>query len=523
MLTLKQSMELAGSNLLHCLLPAHDFLPVWGLDISPEMRAARVMSWPEHNIGRWWDAMLRLEAATGFVLPARLEAAMMRHLKSCLDNPLSVCASMNTESSCFDEHSQREILLALAMLVRCRDSDWARQAGHRMVLALDGFIRDDGTWDRAAMTEVAATGGRFVEVTPPAPEADLGERERDRVVLASTHGRMIEGLLEFYLATADAAALRLATRLADFHFAFSTRPDGTVPETEKYVHTHSLFGTYRGLLMYGELTRQRAFVERIATTYSVTVRTAVKRSGFISHDWGCEEKGETTSPGDLAQLALWLGRLGYCEFLDDAERIVRARLLPSQIQQPLGLQPADGEAASNLDDLALGAFGGMHTHPYGGVRPTTDITAADLHTLCDIYDHVVEETALGVLVNFHVDYEDERLRITSTRDTCGRLLIEPKSAQPVAVRVPAWAPRESVVLTENGRAQQLSWLGPYVSVPATEPAAPIELTYALPEATVAEQIGDTTYALTWRGDDITALLPNTDFLPFHPPQGCQLP
>ena len=49
---------------------------------------------PPHNIGRWWDAVLRLEEATGFVIPGELEAAMLTHLKCCLDNPLGVCGHL---------------------------------------------------------------------------------------------------------------------------------------------------------------------------------------------------------------------------------------------------------------------------------------------------------------------------------------------------------------------------------------------------------------------------------------------
>ena len=517
MLTLRQSMELAGTNLLHCLRPDNDFLPLWALDIDPDMRAKCVVGLPEHNIGRWWDALLRLEAATGFAIPTEMEAAMLRHLESCLDNPLSICASMNREESCFDGHSQREILLALATRVRHRNCEMAAEAGHRMILALDRFIRDDGIWDRVQMNEIAGSGGRHVNVTPPEPEADLGEIEGDRVVLTRSHGRLVEGLLEFYMATDDSAALGLAARLAEFHYAFSTRPDGTVPQTDKPIHTLSLFGTYRGLLMYGRLTRQHEYIERIAKTYAVTVRTHVKQSGFISHDWGSEIRGETTSPGDAAQLAVWLARLGYSEFLDDAERIVRARILPSQITKSLGLQPVDGEdAPADLDNLAVGAFGGMHRYPHGGIRPTTDITAADLHTLCDIYCHIAEETDLGMVVNFHFDYEDERVRIESSRGSAGWLVIQPKIARPLAVRIPAWAPRNSVKLTVRGRAESLSWAGPFLIVSAPDALAQIEVGYDLPVQTLDECTDSVDYRITWRGDDVVGIAPNTDSFPSTP-------
>ena len=96
----------------------------------------------------------------------------------------------------------------------------------------------------------------------------------------------------------------------------------------EHIHTHSLFGTYRGLLMFGRLARRQDYVERIVATYRATVKKHVRPSGFISHDLGKENDGETAAPGDAAQLALWLAQAGYPEFLDDVERIVRARILP---------------------------------------------------------------------------------------------------------------------------------------------------------------------------------------------------
>ena len=267
------------------------------------------------------------------------------------------------------------------------------------------------------------------------------------------------------------------------------------------------------------MTRQQEYVERIAKTYATTVRTSVKQSGFISHDWGSDSRGETTSPGDAAQLALWLAQLGYSEFLDDAERIVRCRILPSQITEPLGLKPLvdDGkDAQADLDARAVGAFGGMHQHPHGEARPTTDITAADLHTLCDIYTHVVESTALGLLINFHFDYEDARVRIEADRDTVGRLAIWPKIAGPVCIRIPTWTPRESVRLTVNGQPSRTEWVGSFLFVQKQEGQARIRVEYGLPVTTTDESADGTTYRLTWRGDEVIGISPNTDFLPFYP-------
>ena len=514
MLTLERSMELAGTNLLNTLSPHDNYLPFWSLKIDRDMRAQCNLASPEHNIGRWWDALLRLEAATGFAIPAEMEAAMLLHLENCLDNPLSICGPLNKKADCFDHHSQREVLLALAGLVRYRDSEWATATGTRMIRALDRYIDAEGTWNIQMMSDLARRGERPIE---PERIAEIQGMGSAGVVLASSHGRMIEGLVEFHSATGSEDAIRLADRLARFHLEATTLPDGSVPDTEGYVHTHSLFGTYRGLLMYGRLTRQHEYIERIARTYALTVRTHVKQSGFISHDWGSDNRGETTSPGDAAQLALWLAQFGYSEFLDDAERIVRARILPSQITAPLGLKPAadDEDEHANLDDRAIGAFGGMHRHPHGGKRPTTDITAADLHTLCDIFTHIVEETGMGLVVNFHFDYEDGRIRVEDNRGDVGRLAIQLKVAQPVSIRIPGWASMESIRLAVNGQPSHVSRIGNFLFVPRHEPPVRITVEYGLPVQTIDESTDGVDYRITWRGDDVIGIAPNTDFLPFY--------
>ena len=71
---LKPRMALAGHSLLAMLNPDAQFLPTDGFE-------------PAHDLGRWWDAVLRLEEAIGFLIPAELEAASLRNLQQLTDNP----------------------------------------------------------------------------------------------------------------------------------------------------------------------------------------------------------------------------------------------------------------------------------------------------------------------------------------------------------------------------------------------------------------------------------------------------
>ncbi len=64
---LRNRLKMAGNALLGMLDPEKDLMPIGGYETA-------------HNLGRWWDAVLRLEETIGFVIPADLEAASLRNL-----------------------------------------------------------------------------------------------------------------------------------------------------------------------------------------------------------------------------------------------------------------------------------------------------------------------------------------------------------------------------------------------------------------------------------------------------------
>ena len=134
---LQNSMELAGQNLLNNLCPAHQYMPYYKIDIDREYRAWALLYCPAENIGRWWDAMLRLEAATGFVIPANIEAAMLENLYVFFDNPDHLCVYPLDDARydpvyarfLLEFHSLREALLTLAALADRRNSRYENQSG----------------------------------------------------------------------------------------------------------------------------------------------------------------------------------------------------------------------------------------------------------------------------------------------------------------------------------------------------------------------------------------------------------
>ncbi len=507
---LGKSLRSAGHNLLSVLNPEDRSLPYWELYSAPDYGAEFRRWWPAHNIGRWWDAMLRLEETFGFGIPASVEKAMEAGTRRFFDNPDHICLNPDpgpTGSAdsglIWDLHSLREGMLALHALAKWRKSDWAAAKARQMIDSVDRKLREDGSWDLEAFDACRKRGKAVIHNLDP----------------CDTHGRMLEALVWFFEATGEPRALALADRIARFHFDATTLPDGTINPKAKADHTHSYLGTLRGLLLYGQLTRQHEYVDRVATAYRVTVPKVVRPSGYTSHNMVKESFGETTSPGDAAQLALWLSRMGYPDFLDDAERLVRARLLPSQIVDPPPFRPLaeDGrDAHADLGRRAVGAFGGCHSHPHGGKRAVTDVTGAGVHTLVDIYRHVtvMENGTLEVL--FHFEHEDGRARILSRRAERATLTVIPKQDTPVAIRVPQWVPLASLKVQANGKTLAPVLAGHFARLGRIQAGTTISMEYDLPARRTRETDLGTKYEIAWRGDDVVGISPNTEFLPFYP-------
>jgi hypothetical protein len=271
--------------------------------------------------------------------------------------------------------------------------------------------------------------------------------------------------------------------------------------------------------LFGRLTRQRRYVEGVATAYRVNVPRIVTAAGYTSHNMVRESFGETSSPGDVAQLALWLFQEGHTEFIDDAERLVRARILPSQIRHTPPLQPEvkDGkDEHKDLDRRILGGYGGCHWHAHGGKHAVTDVTSADVHTLVDIYRHVASVRDGAVEVLFHFDYEDSHIRSVCRRGERAELRATPKIDAALAFRVPKWTPRDSLRIHLGERsyrpvfAGQFAWTG---KIPA---GTSVTMEYALPERSTKEKGLGVEFEVFWRGDEVVGVRPNTDFYPFYP-------
>lgn len=518
---LAQTLRLAGDNLLHMLNPEENHVPYWHLVVTADYRAhlEMVKGGHSHNVGRWWDAMLRLERATGYAIPWRLEAPMLANVERFTRNPYRILLDDThdpNDAKSWYVHSFRETMLAYDALHRFRGSAEAARRGRESATMMLEACRDPRRW-------------HFAAVAQPAHSSPL----------IYSHGRALEGLGHFYASTGDEAALRLSAHLAEFHLAHSLRADGGVPKEGIGNHTHSYLNMLKGLLLFGRATNQRRFLDAVLQTYYRTVRGLFTRSGFTTHDIDPSQfaAGDAASAGDAAQLALWLWPHAQDpELLDDAERFVRARLLPSQVVQPPPLAPRDpaggGDAYRSLGERMVGAIGGCVGHTWG-VSSVTDITASSLHSLLDIYEHIAERTETGIWVLFHFDVRNEFMTMTSERAERARVRLAIHGGEHVHIRIPGWSDKREVRLAVNGEAATPVWLGSFVRVAGSPRGMEIELSYALPRSSQTETSVTQwyhapdysrkpaeerkTYRFEWKGDDVVGASPVEPLFPLYPP------
>jgi len=363
-------MSRAAKCCLAWLDPNREYFPTGGYEAA-------------HDTGRWWDAMLRWQAATGNAIPSRQEAAMLRNIRDLASNPAALLTNTEATGSpaaklVANPHNIRESMLAYTALVRFRHSDWARERGQLLVRTIQNALEEDGQLDYPQLVKIigapASSDRLMIQRAEPKQWFDA----------TATTGRALEAIVLFSEATGVRAAGDLADRIAAAQLKQAIGNDGRIRreflDSQHVGHNHSYLGTLRGLLLYGLRTGRKEYVRAVLNTYRRGLfGTDISESGWTPHDLGKirfhdeagDPVGEHASCGDVAQLAMWLAlRAGQEDLLDDVERLVRARLLPSQIDEP----------ANPRRDGAWGVY----YHPFGR-GAILDVFAAVLHSLADIY------------------------------------------------------------------------------------------------------------------------------------------
>ena len=166
-------------------------------------------------------------------------------------------------------------------------------------------------------------------------------------------------------------------------------------------------------------------------------------------------------------------------------------------------------------EVRVFCLGGIHQASHGGKRGTTDVSAAALYTLIDVYENIVVRWPAGLMVQLHFDYDDQDVSIRSRRNGSAAVTVALRHPQNLLIRVPGCAPPKSVAFEAAGQPVTPVWLGSFAFFGGQQISGPITLAYDLPRSTTEEDIDATHYTFQWRVDEILGISPNTDYLPFY--------
>ncbi len=413
-------------------------IPFFGSIVRPtvELSVSRAHS-EAHVPGRHLNALLNAEDAVGIELD---ESAICKHAEAAyfsFSGPLAVPLNRDTIDGPlvnFVTHNLREGMHALYALVKYRRDQRARELAERCIETVVQLWSADEGW-----------------------RADLCRQhyriEPVEAKFVSGLARLLGPLVKYYRAIASPAALDLALLIKERLLLDSFVADGRYDRAVHGTHTHSTTCCLSSLAQLAELTNDTSLLARVKAFYDNGLKAISDPLGWViedssdDQDVGFLDRGEVNNTGDIVETALILGRFGFAEYFEDAERILRCHLLPSQlrdidfIDEPKNPQKRDG--LRDVSRRHRGAFG--FPAPYGHepvncrkVSFNMDIVGGAVGSLCEAYRDISVFDTTGHHVNLWFDHETDAITIESPY-THDKLAVTLKKPGPLWVRVPSWA------------------------------------------------------------------------------------
>ena len=197
------------------------------------------------------------------------------------------------------------------------------------------------------------------------------------------------------------------------------------------------------------------------------------------------DRGEVNNTGDIVETALILGRWGWPQYFDDAERIVRDHMLPAQLRDHSFIveppNPTDQNRKRQVADRHLGAFG--FPAPYGHqpvgremISFNMDIVGGAVASLCGVLREVTRLDKAGHWINLLFDHETDAIKVQSPY-TYGAMRLTVKHRAPLFVRMPPWLVRETMRISGVAAPRQTQ---SYLFIADPPVRRPITIEFKLP-------------------------------------------
>lgn len=460
-----------------------------------------------HVPGRHLNALLMAEAITGLVIDEEVVRKHARAAFFSLTGPIPLPLNrvvldgraVGTPVS-FLDHNIREGMHAMYALSRFRGDASADEAMHCMIEFINQNFIPQMNWSNT-VTEAPGIQISFTTFI-------LGV------------ARAIGPLVKYYLSSRYEPSLDLAIRLAEEAVKHYPEDGSFDQELMGTVHAHSITCVLSSLAQLAQATNNFTLIERVRRFYDNGLNELRNELGWAAEntDGRLPARGEINVSGDILETALILGHFYGAQYYDDAERIIRGHILPSQLRDNSFIKnPDDSNGDDRYENVAerhLGAFG--FPAPYGhqpkgeenDICFNTDIVGGGVSSLCEAYASCTSYENGIHRIELLFDKKTNIIEVTSpyTSDSLTIIIHKPG---PLFVRIPTWVDREKILVKNV----EMRICGDYIYIPFPKMEEPICIQFPLTIRNIilhhhthelrARMQGDVVLAMDNEGTDFT--------------------
>jgi hypothetical protein len=499
-------------------------IPFFRTVVRPTVSMSFFHAFSESHVpGRHLNALLAAEDVLGE--PAA-ERAIEKHRRAAFYSysgpeplPLNRTAIGGTLSR-FLPHNLREGFHALAALARYRQDTQAIELGERSIDAIHRYWDPTLAWNREALAERGITLVELEEFFRP----------EDRVPAASFISgiaRAIGPLVKFHRATGSPAALELALLLKDKAVSEYFWEDGSHDLYRFSLHTHSATCVLSSLAQLADFTNDDQLKDRVRAFYRNGLKAISDDLGWSIENCAPDanpDRGEANNTGDILETALLLGKWGDADGYEDAERILRGHLLPSQLRDVSFIQdppnPDNEDGKRDVANRHRGAFG--FPAPYGHaplgcdeVSFNMDIVGGATASLCEAYRSMVTTDDSGrTSINLLFDVENDAIRVRSPY-TGGGFQISAKRPGCITLRLPSWVDCSEIHV--SGATWEISADQRWLAIEEPPVGTPIAVDFPLTPRELSLHHRSREIRTQLRGDEVIAMDNFGADLTFFPP------
>lgn len=453
-----------------------------------------------HVPGRWLNALLTAEDTLGVRLSEQAVNDLARWTYMAFDHPMGLSQSLDLKTyqpvPISDLHNLRETTHALYALARYRNDRKALRIAKRQIETVNKFYDfETGVWNERAFKQ------------------EFGSRTNGPAPFPRQFGRYIGPLVKLYHAFGLKEALAQAIRLKDFALRNILDKKGDYHVDRFGDHGHSVTSMLSSLAQLGQLLGDSTLLERIVSFMENGLHQIALEFGWCIEKYHrTDHIGEINSTGDILETCLILGRAGYTRYFQQAERILRAHLLPSQLLDTRFIPDwncPDEDYHHKLATRCRGAFGFPcpYGHQYQMNTPISfnwDIVGGAVASLCEAFRSTVSKNNSLISVNLHFNHKDNNVEIKSPYTNGDVMEIKLKTDCLVRVRLSEWVDREKLDIMAGSEKLNSFFSADWLYLPGLRTGSLLRIKIPMRVITTDYQFRSDVFTFRWRGDAVDA-------------------